>query len=398
MSDPSTPLRILYVAPGVRVPGQDGGSSHTVELTRALARRGHVVSAFVRGTGEEHAGGVLWIRRRGLFEQRYLEWTAAGAVAREARRCRAQVVVERYSSFGGAGIRAGVRLGIPAVLEVNSPAFDPPGSARGRIDGWIPGRPVHRYREWLLDRAASIYATSAHLVRPERRGPRFRVVTNGFDPARFKPDGERAELGFADGTMVFVLVSSFRGWHGARELVEASALLAARGRRDFGLALVGHGPERTSALALAEQRGLGDRVWAPGAVSSERVPEILRAAHVGVAPFATARHADLAVGFFWSPIKLFEYMGSGLPVITTRFPELERCVRDGVDGILIGDGAVDELATAMERLLEDRAGARAMGEAARSRALAELTWDAQAGVVEELARDAVTAYGREGAR
>ncbi|MBK7973412.1 MAG: glycosyltransferase family 4 protein [Deltaproteobacteria bacterium] len=392
MSASRAALRILYVAPGVRVPGQDGGSSHTAALTRALARRGHLVNAFVRGVGDEHRDGVLWVRRRGLFEQRYLEWTAASAVAAEVRRCRAEVVVERYSSFGGAGVRAAARLGLPALLEVNSPAFDPPESLRGRIDGWIPGRPVHRYREWVLDHAAFVYATSPHLVAPERRGARFRTVTNGFDPERFRPDGERAELGFPPHTMVFVLVSSFRGWHGARELVEAGGRLAARGRRDFALALVGDGPERAPALALAERHGLRERVWAPGAVSPSRVPEILRGAHVGVAPFATARHPDLAIGFFWSPIKLFEYMGTGLPVITTRLDALERCVRHGVEGLLIGDGAVDELAAAMERLLDDRACARAMGAAARARALAEFTWDAQARVVEDLAQRAVVAF------
>lgn len=388
-------LRILYVAPGVRVPGQDGGSSHTAELTKALARRGHVVSAVVRGRGEEHRDGVLWVRRRGLFEQRYLEWTAASVVAREARRCSAQVVVERYSSFGGAGIRAAARLGLPALLEVNSPAFDPPGSPRGRIDGWIPGRPVRRYREWLLDRAAFVYATSPYLVEPARRDGRFRVVTNGFDPARHQPDGERAELGFPPDTMVFLLVSSFRAWHGARELVEAARVLSAKGRRGFALALVGDGPERGPALALAEQHGLRDRVWAPGALPPERVPAVLRAAHVGVAPFATGRHADLAVGFFWSPIKLFEYMGSGLPVITTRLEALERCVRDGEEGLLIRDGDVGELAAAMERLLDDPARARAMGAAARARALREFTWDAQARVVEELAYQAIAESARQ---
>jgi glycosyltransferase involved in cell wall biosynthesis len=389
MTAGSPQLRILYVAPGVRVPGGDGGSAHTAALTKALARRGHRVTGFVRGRGTEHRDGVLWVRHRGPSSFRYLEWWAATAVAAEIRRARPDVVIERYSSFGGAGLRAAHSLGVPALLEVNSPAFDPPGSVRGRIDALLPGRPVRRHREWILDHAAGIYATSPFLVPEERRGDRYRTVSNGFDPERFRPDGERAELGLAAGAMVFVLVSSFRRWHGARELVEAAARLTRRGRGGFGIALVGDGPERQPALELAERLGIRDRVWAPGTVHPDQVPAILRASHVGVAPFATARHPDLAIGFFWSPIKLFEYMGTGLPVITTRVAALEACVRPGVDGLLVGDGAVDELASAMEQTLDAPDRARAMGETARARALAEFTWDAQARIVEELALGAL---------
>ncbi|MFN7952021.1 MAG: glycosyltransferase [bacterium] len=389
MTGASSALRILYVAPGVHVPGSDGGAAHTAALTRALARRGHLVSAIVGGRGDEHRDGVLWLRRRGLHSFRYLEWCAAGMVARELRRVRPDVVIERYSSFGGAGVRAARACGVPALLEVNSPAFDPPGSPRGRIDACLPGRPVARYREWILDHCAGIYATSPLLVPPARRDARFRTVTNGFDPERVEPRGPRRDLGFPEGTIVFVLVSSFRAWHGARELVAAAASLVARGRRDFGLALVGDGPERAAALAAAEQAGIRDRVWAPGRLPPDDVPAVLRASHVGVAPFASGRHADLAIGFFWSPIKLFEYMGAGLPVITTRVPALEACVRDSVDGFLIGDGSVSELAGAMERFLDAPELLRTMGAAARERALAQFTWDAQARIVEELARAAL---------
>ncbi len=386
MTAASPALRILYVAPGVHVPGTDGGAAHTAALTRALAHRGHVVSAIVGGRGDEHRDGVLWLRRRGAFSFRYLEWSAVGTVARELRRVRPDVVIERYSSFGGAGIRAAHAAGVPALLEVNSPAFDPPGSLRGRIDRCLPGRPVERHRDWILAHAAAIYATSPLLVPALRRTDRFRAVHNGFDPQRFTPEGPRADLGFPPGTKVFVLVSSFRAWHGARELVEAAARLVTRGRRDFALALVGDGPERAPVLALAERAGVRQLVWAPGRVPPDEVPSVLRAAHVGVAPFASGRHADLAIGFFWSPIKLFEYMGAGLPVITTRVSALEACVRAGVDAFLIGDGAVSELATAMERFLDEPESLRTMGAAARQRALAEFTWDAQARIVEELAR------------
>ena len=42
---------------------------------------------------------------------------------------------------------------------------------------------------------------------------------------------------------------------------------------------------------------------------------VLAAADIGVAPFDVAAHRPLSLGFFWSPLKIFEYMASGLPVV-----------------------------------------------------------------------------------
>ena len=49
------------------------------------------------------------------------------------------------------------------------------------------------------------------------------------------------------------------------------------------------------------------------------MPACLAAADIGVAPFDVAAHAPLALGFYWSPLKIFEYMAAGLPVVAPPF-------------------------------------------------------------------------------
>ena len=115
--------------------------------------------------------------------------------------------------------------------------------------------------------------------------------------------------------MTAVFAGAFRAWHGAAQLVEAIRLLRARGLTDVQAVLIGDGPERPSVRDAA--RGL-DQVVFTGAVAHERMPGALAAADVGVAPFDIERHPPLRLGFYWSPLKIFEYMACGMPVVTPR--------------------------------------------------------------------------------
>ena len=107
----------------------------------------------------------------------------------------------------------------------------------------------------------------------------------------------------------------------------------------------------------------------------EQVPALLARASVGVAPFNTAPHPALrAAGFFWSPLKIYEYMAAGLPVVTARIHPLGEVVRDGQEGLLYAEGDVAGLADAIGRLLCDPAAARAMGMRARARVAERYSW------------------------
>jgi glycosyltransferase involved in cell wall biosynthesis len=96
---------------------------------------------------------------------------------------------------------------------------------------------------------------------------------------------------------------------------------------------------------------------------------------VGVAPFNTAAHPALqSAGFFWSPLKIYEYMAAGLPVVTIDLPPLNEAVRTGREGLLYPQGDVAALADALFHLLHDPTKARQMGAAARLRVVECYSW------------------------
>jgi glycosyltransferase involved in cell wall biosynthesis len=112
-----------------------------------------------------------------------------------------------------------------------------------------------------------------------------------------------------------------------------------------------------------------------GAVAHERMPAYLAAADIGVAPFEIAAHLPLTLGFYWSPLKIFEYMSAALPVAAPAVDRIPSLVEHGREGLLYDPNIPGALAATLERLT-DPALRRSLGSAARERAIREYSWKA----------------------
>lgn len=380
-------MKILYCAAGTPIPGTHGGSVHALELCRALARRGHDVHlAALRpslaGGTETPLDGVQMHYLRRFLPVTLLEWTAGWAIRSLIADIRPDVVVERFYTFGGAAIAAARGAGVPSVLEINSPARDYPGSLRDTLDKLTIARPVDRWRRRQLERCAAIYTTSRHLVPPELQESAT-VIVNGVDIDRFVPGPETLDTG----PLRCAYVSSFRSWHGAEDLVEAVSHCVARGV-PLRVRCIGEGPRWKLAKVAAAVAGIEDSIEFVGRVPHAAVPGLLAAADIGVAPFAPDQFRALELGWFWSPIKIFEYLAAGLPVVTGDIEELRALLPDEVANFYRPSDPL-ALAEAIMELEADRPAVRHMSKAARALADEQYTWDHQAAAVEAVLQSAV---------
>jgi glycosyltransferase involved in cell wall biosynthesis len=385
------PLNILYAALDQTVPGSLGGSVHVQSVAEGLAARGHNVHVAVQPGGTFPAGParrVQWHAMGPPLGRPELRWLRRGALRRLARECRADLVIERYYNFGGEGVLAAADTGVPAVLEVNAPVIDFPGSAKERIDRALLVQPMRRWRDRLC-RLTSLFVTPTADILPAwvDRGKVLEVEW-GADVHHFCP-GVPGETPFHTDTerILCVFAGAFRSWHGAIQLSAALARLHAAGDHRFGGVFIGDGPERAAAERCV--RGIPGITFT-GALPHDRLPAGLSHAHIGIAPFEPARHAPLRLGFYWSPLKIFEYMASGLPVVAPALPRLARLVEHGREGVLYDPADPKGLDAAIVSLADPHVRLR-MGAAARARVVRDFSWDAHCAALDARLRRLVPA-------
>ena len=149
-------------------------------------------------------------------------------------------------------------------------------------------------------------------------------------------------------------------------------MLHDRGRRDIKAVLIGGGPELPRvrrARASARQ--------------ASHLPELFRtrragalaAADIGAAPFDVSAHAPLQREFYWSPLKIFEYMASALPVVAPQIDRLAQIVSDGREGLLYDPASQRLLRRAIDRLADDAGLRQHLGSAARARVVEHYSWE-----------------------
>jgi glycosyltransferase involved in cell wall biosynthesis len=356
-------VRIAYVCadPGISALGDKGASVHLRSLAGALARRGHSVGLLSRrldGANPPPPGVTLAQLPDGALTQLLRDW-------------RCEVVLERYSLSAETIQETCRTLGIAHVLEVNSPLVDEAARYRGLrdVDIW-------RARERsILSAADAVVAVSpsvrAHAIRSGVAPDRAVIVHNGVDLEPFEsvtgePVRQRYQLGNA---RVVGFAGSLKAWHGVDLLLRA----ARRIDTDVRVLIVGNGPERGKLEALANELRIADRVVFTGAVPHRAIPEHLAAMTVAAAPYR--RQTD----FYFSPLKIVEYLAAGLPVVASEQGDLAHLV--GRAGLMVSPDDAVELAVALDTVLGDPALQRAMHVAARRHAVG-MTWDAAAAQVE----------------
>lgn len=376
-------MRILYAALDQRVPGTLGGSVHVQAVADGLAALGHDVHVATTPGGSWPAGAVHWHAMSPPLGRAELRWSRAGALARLAATVNAQVIIERYYNFGGEGIIAATRLGLPSVLEVNAPIVDYPGSSKARVDRALLVEPMRRWRDSLCRQTDLFVTPSVQILPPWVDRSKVLEVEWGADVDHFRPDAAgRVPFERDPHRVLCVFAGAFRSWHGATQLSAALARLHAQGEHRLGAVFIGDGPERVAAEQAA--RDVPGIIFT-GAVPHEQLPQCLAAADIGVAPFDPAKHKPLALGFYWSPLKIFEYMAAGLPVVAPRLPRIAALVSDGREGWLYDAAEPRALDAALVQLTDASLRER-LGQAARARVVAEYSWRAHCVALDERLR------------
>lgn len=269
-------------------------------------------------------------------------------------------------------------LQVPLVYEVRS-FFE--STWTGEIERSETGQYYERRRatEDRCVQAADAVITIGESMRSEiiARGvppERVFVVPNGVDPQVFHPRVRNPELAARyrlDARPVLGYVSNLdHPREGQEVLIDATAELARRGQEVTCL-LVGDGGRREELVARAASAGVADRVVFTGAVAHEEVADVYALIDVFVVPRRDERAARLV-----TPLKPYEAMATGLPVIVSDLPALTEIAVPGERGLAFRAGDAVDLADVAARLLGDPDLAARLAENGRAWVLAERSWAA----------------------
>lgn len=393
---PPLTVKILYVALKESLPGAHGGAVHVLEVARQLTRRGHELTAIVQSrSGQaptETTEGFRVIRLP--VRSNFLLFQSEPRLCYCIEQLKPDVVMERYYNFAGGGIFAAQKAGRPALLEVNAPMIDPPGTTKHRADrlmlGWMSRRALAQ-----ANAAARIVTPLAATIPASVPLEKIHEIPWGanvelFNRARLDPthlEALRLKLN-PNNKRVVVFLGSFRPWHGVRELVQVASDIA-RTRNDVLFWMVGSGDLLEELRGQVARESLSDKIVLTGAVPYDDVPYYLALAAVGVAPFNTGVHPPLRLGFYWSPLKVHEYMAMALPVVTIDVPGLNEIARQNQEGLLYGENDWTGLRANILRLVDDPALARRLGDAGRERVVEKFSWQKHAELLEEVLSECV---------
>jgi glycosyltransferase involved in cell wall biosynthesis len=345
-------MRIAYLCtdPGIALGGPKGASVHMGQIVSALARTGAEVlvlpTSISAGTESVPENVTVELLPSTAAERMLANWLEA-----RLRLFGAQALCERFALHTAAGAAAAARLRIPHLVELNSPL--PVEAARYRtLDR---PREAHRLERTVLAGADLVLAVSGPLATYARARGARRVETfpNAVDVQRFTVPSQPSELRC-------VFLGALRPWHGIGTIVEAWRLL---GREAPPLLVVGDGSQRAALEALGAE--------VTGAVPHAQVPALLSTAAIGLAPYASD-----APGYF-SPLKLFEYLASGLAVVAGAIPGVSEVVGPE-HAVLVPPGDPEALAAAVAELAGNQPKRARLGEAGRELVVERHTWDARA--------------------
>jgi N-acetyl-alpha-D-glucosaminyl L-malate synthase BshA len=182
------------------------------------------------------------------------------------------------------------------------------------------------------------------------------VIYNFVDLAEYCPTRAYKDVSAfaAPGEKILVHVSNFRPVKRVLDVIRI--LEKVRHEVPAVLLLVGDGPERTSAQALARRLGMQDHVRFLGRQDSAQ--EILARGDVFLFPSELESFGLAAL----------EAMACGVPVVGSDAGGLPELVRHAETGYLLPVGDIDGMAARTVELLKDAERRRAMGQAGRSRA------------------------------
>ncbi len=338
------------------------------KLARSLAGAGYGVTLLAPGAPDQTIDGIRLkpLPPRPPARRAWTRWLRLPGVWRRARAEQADLYIVYDPEM--------TLVGLLLRLEGRKVIYDVHEHVPYQIldKDWVPAA-LRRPVAWLYDRYERLAVRAFDAVTPafEQIADRFphvrhklTIIRNVPEPARWlaADPGQRA----ADGAIIAVYAGSVQPDRCVLECVQAVNRLDPA----LNVRLWVIGPVKSDGYETALRAAAGERVWLAGSVRHDEVPALLAQAHIGLMSLRPQRNSTVN----W-PIKLFEYMAAGLPMIMHANPFWLELAGGSALAVDIEDPA--SIAQGLATLAQDDALRAQMGARGRALVQQQYNWDGQ---------------------
>ena len=391
-------LSVLYLIGdrGLDLTKGEGYKIHVLKIIDGLGKKGHKV--FLLTINESPSlpefENYLTIRHKYLrfFFHRFFPFTGTInsiniflAILRLNKLHQFDIIHERFGLYSYGGILASRLLRIPHLTEINGPGIEEKKLFTKDIPP-IQKLTVRMIRKFCLQFTHHIIAVSSNLKNfliensIVKDPNKIAVLPNAADTQAFDKDfdiaGIKKSLGL-EGKFIIVYTGTLQVWYAIEDIISALPLIL-REIPNAILLIVGEGQAREKLEKLSKELKITDKVRFTGYINHSKIPEIISIADVVVAPYK-----EVGMPFFNSPIKIFEYLSAGKPIVATKIGQIVEILQDQYTALLVEPSVVEEIANAIIRLARDEQLRSYLAKNARIEAQ-KYSWDKYADQLENI--------------
>ena len=273
-----------------------------------------------------------------------------------ALKCKgSDLIHERYSLYSIAGFLASRIFNTPLIVDVDAPLpYEVSLFWKIKFSKFQEAI-INLTSKITLNQAKAVTTvseeTKAYLIKKWGISPnKIFVIPNGVKTDIFSKKFNEKKIREnynLKSDIVIMFVGSLKPWSGINNLIK-SFYEAKKNIKKIKLFIVGGGEEKNDIENEISKLGLEGSVILTGNVPHQRIPELLSFADIAVLPYSRIKN------FYFSPLKLFEYMAARKAIIASDQGQISRTIKHGETGILFEPGNIKELSEAIISLSRNK--------------------------------------------
>ncbi|MFA5303294.1 MAG: glycosyltransferase family 4 protein [Candidatus Nanoarchaeia archaeon] len=355
-------MKILHFAWDTPIPGA-GGSTHEWNISYAFKKLGNdVVLVCDRGNEKEKNNIINGIKikrfswRNKKLKHFFLFFGGFIKSLIEIKKNNPNIIYERYRILGGQGIMIGKLFGKKTILEVNDPTIDAP-FIEGKI-GLFKKLLASIWERIVFSNCDEIISHSKIMVKRANL-KKVKIITNGVNVEVFNP--KKFSRNKWKNKYVCLFVGTFCKWQGLKAMIKTANIL--KKEKKILFVFVGaKGKNTKNSIFL-------------GKIDYKKIPEIISQSDLCIYIPDTENYLPMKkLGFYFSPLKLFEYMSMAKPIIVSDVENLNILVKNRINGFRINPNDSKSLAEKIIFLKNNKKLSESMGKNNRNECIKKYNW------------------------